>query len=108
VNANPPSITLLGPPRVHILQGTPYKICRYGQNVTDPCDQGAVAFDVEDGELTAKVAACSNSSRVRDGRMDRCCPGWVPVMWGLCVKSRKSPSLQRQVLALWGEDCCLQ
>ncbi|GMH32250.1 hypothetical protein BSKO_00084 [Bryopsis sp. KO-2023] len=57
------SISLVGPARVEIDQGTSYSKCPDEAPVDLLCDRGAEAFDPHDGILTSRMEVCSTDER---------------------------------------------
>ncbi|KAK3287307.1 hypothetical protein CYMTET_5175 [Cymbomonas tetramitiformis] len=58
--AEPPALQLVGPGAVAMAQGEVYAACpTEGRRLDLVCDQGATAIDPLDGDLTARVLACS-------------------------------------------------
>jgi hypothetical protein len=55
-----PTIKLIGPAEVEVLQGTPYGACRDSVPVSVLCDRGATAHSVVEGDITWVVMACSD------------------------------------------------
>jgi len=55
----PPSLQLVGPARVEVMQFEPYAVCTPSSPLSAVCDRGATATDAEDGNLQARVLACS-------------------------------------------------
>ncbi|KAK3280793.1 hypothetical protein CYMTET_11384 [Cymbomonas tetramitiformis] len=55
----PPQMTLMGVQEVSVLQHRAYTRCSQGALLTEVCDHGATAVDAEDGNLDARVLACS-------------------------------------------------
>eukprot|EP00884_Botryococcus_braunii_P013490 jgi/Botrbrau1/22141/Bobra.0206s0065.1 len=60
--ATQPNITLLGPPSVELVQGSPYQMCPDPPPTNLPCEHGASAFDPLDKDLTGRLEACSNKT----------------------------------------------
>lgn len=54
-----PGARVQGPSLVEITQGQVYAKCGADAHVSQVCDRGATATDLEDGELTELVLACS-------------------------------------------------
>ncbi|KAJ9529614.1 hypothetical protein QJQ45_014372 [Haematococcus lacustris] len=57
-----PTLTILGPPIIAIPQGTPYTLCPVAGDSVVPCEQGAIASDAEDGDLSYRVKACDSTN----------------------------------------------
>lgn len=57
----PPTINLIGPSEVEISAGDAYVACTRVSELTEVCDQGAKAFDAEDGNLDLSILACGSS-----------------------------------------------
>ena len=55
----PPSLSLVGPREVEVLQGTPYGACQHDAPVAMHCDRGATAHSPVEGDVSWTVAACA-------------------------------------------------
>eukprot|EP00959_Pyramimonas_sp_CCMP1952_P414329 8681030-Pyramimonas_sp.AAC.1 len=55
----PPELRLVGPAVVEVEQFASYTRCTEFSKLSDVCDRGATATDAEEGDLTARVLACT-------------------------------------------------
>jgi len=67
VEDNPPTIELQGPSVISLPSGSVWDLCPDESDKEIFCDQGAIASDVEDGDLTSSILACPPRTCTVDG-----------------------------------------
>ncbi|KAK3270208.1 hypothetical protein CYMTET_21381 [Cymbomonas tetramitiformis] len=105
----PPSIHLLGPATVEVQQFAIYAACVEGITLmTEVCDRGAEASDALDGDLTARVLACSPDGLVnrfanvgvRGCAVDTSTPGVYTVTFSVANSASLVSSVERNVTVI--------
>ncbi|KAK3233264.1 hypothetical protein CYMTET_56422 [Cymbomonas tetramitiformis] len=104
-----PSIHLLGPATVEVQQFATYAACVEGVTLmTEVCDRGAEASDALDGDLTARVLACSPDGLVnrfanvgvRGCAVDTSTPGVYTVTFSVANSASLLSSVERNVTVI--------
>lgn len=107
--SSPPSISLVGPERIEIFQGSQYSQCPEEAPVTLLCDSGATAVDAADGKLTTRIEMCStdehqilftsNIPLLIACRIDPNIPGEYPINYSV-TNSKRLRSAVTRILAI--------
>jgi hypothetical protein len=67
-----PTISLIGPSEVEIVQGSPYGACTDSTPMSLQCDRGAKAHSPSEGDLTWTVMACKDGFAFRQHGLRGC------------------------------------
>jgi hypothetical protein len=62
-SVQPANITLVGPPSISLNEMDSYIACPPGAPIGSVCDQGAIALDPTDGDVSSQIDACAPNAR---------------------------------------------